>query len=165
MLPLKQLGHSEPLPSLPLPIKIKNNLDLRFMFRNLFFKIWKLCCIYEENKNQNWDQTSYKKTVKVIFLVLKSTRICWTKIKNRTSYPSVVIIEVVTFFFNSPPTPLMFVQGNQQLYHYFFLPSLTWRTPFLTVPAVHLNFTTTFGLCCEDCYEEKSDQLKLALNI
>ena len=72
---------------------------------------------------------------------------------------------VVTFFFNSPTTPLMFVQENQQLYHYFFLPSLTWRTPFLTVPAVHLNFTTTFGLCCEDCYEEKSDQLKLALNI
>lgn len=106
-----------------------------------------------------------KKLFKVIFLVLKSTRICLTKIKNRTSYPSVVIIEVVTFFFNSPTTPLMFVQENQQLYHYFFLPSLTWRTPFLTVPAVHLNFTTTFGLCCEDCYEEKSDQLKLALNI
>jgi len=61
------------------------------------------------------------------------------------------------FFFNFPTTPiLLFVQENQQLYHYFFLPSLTWRTQILTVPAVHpKQKTTTFGLCFEDCYEEK----------
>lgn len=149
---LNQLDRSEPLPNLPRPIKIakKNNLDLRSYFGSYFFKIWKKFVLHLRRK-KNQSSIIIKTEIRilqqqnfvlVILLVSKFQGFAEQKfknfsIKNRTSYPSVVIIEVVIFFFNLPPTPIMFVQENQQLYHYFFLPSLTWRTPFLTVPAVH----------------------------
>jgi len=48
-----------------------------------------------------------------------------------------VIIEVVIFFLHFTTTTTNVRSRKQQLYHYFFLPSPTWRTRFLTVPAVH----------------------------